>query len=328
MTKKHWKMLILSAAFIYLFFGVLELDAFARAGGGRSFGSRGSRPSAPSRSYSSPSPAQPAPGPQQPGSQPGAGFNSPRPFGGFLGGFGGMLVGGLLGSLLFRGLGIGGPGGMGGGMGGGIGFFEILIFALLAYGIYRFIKARRERAAYSAQTYYTSGTPSYQEDTSYVPPSSPQVSQNSDVNRGLSYIRQMDPSFNEDKFRENITDLFFKIQAGWANRDLSPVSNLLTPESYSSLKEMIDDLKGQKRVNHLENIAMRKVELLEVWQETGNDFITVKFLANLLDYTVEEATGQVVSGSKFDPVKFEEYWTFTRPVGNNPWKLSAIQQVE
>jgi predicted lipid-binding transport protein (Tim44 family) len=26
-------------------------------------------------------------------------------------------------------------------------------------------------------------------------------------------------------------------------------------------------------------------------------------------------------------VKFEEYWTLTRPVGPNPWKLSAIQQI-
>jgi predicted lipid-binding transport protein (Tim44 family) len=41
---------------------------------------------------------------------------------------------------------------------------------------------------------------------------------------------------------------------------------------------------------------------------------------------VDETTGQVVEGSKTEPVKFEEYWTFTRPVGNNPWQLSAIQQ--
>jgi predicted lipid-binding transport protein (Tim44 family) len=54
----------------------------------------------------------------------------------------------------------------------------------------------------------------------------------------------------------------------------------------------------------------------------------VKFYANLLDYTIDETTGQVVSGSKTEPVKFEEYWTFTRPVGNNPWQLSAINQVE
>jgi predicted lipid-binding transport protein (Tim44 family) len=37
-------------------------------------------------------------------------------------------------------------------------------------------------------------------------------------------------------------------------------------------------------------------------------------------------TGAVISGSKTEPVKFKEYWTFTRPVGANPWQLSAIRQ--
>jgi len=63
----------------------------------------------------------------------------------------------------------------------------------------------------------------------------------------------------------------------------------------------------------------------ETWQEGGQDFVTVRFLASVLDYTVNES-GQVVEGSQTEPVKFEEYWTFVRPVGPNPWRLGAIQQ--
>src|SRR5919108_671928 len=37
-------------------------------------------------------------------------------------------------------------------------------------------------------------------------------------------------------------------------------------------------------------------------------------------------TGGVLSGSNSDPIQFEEYWTFSRPVGPNAWKLSAVQQ--
>jgi len=81
-------------------------------------------------------------------------------------------------------------------------------------------------------------------------------------------------------------------------------------------------------MNRLENIAVRSVDLVETWQESGRDYITVRFYANLLDYAVDETTGQIVSGSKTEPVKFEEYWTFTRPVGNNSWRLSAINQTE
>ena len=110
------------------------------------------------------------------------------------------------------------------------------------------------------------------------------------------------------------------------NRSLSPVTGLLTDEMQRTMQEDLDRLLRDKQINRLENIAVRKVEIAEVWQESGNDFITTLIYANLLDYTTDEATGAVVAGSKTEPVKFEEYWTFTRPVGNNQWRLSAISQ--
>lgn len=110
------------------------------------------------------------------------------------------------------------------------------------------------------------------------------------------------------------------------NRDLSPVSGLLDEEMRRTMQQDIDRLLSEKKVNRLENIAVRTVEIAEAWQEQGEDFITALIYANLLDYTTDDTTGQVVSGSKIDPVKFEEFWTFTRKVGSGAWKLSAINQ--
>jgi predicted lipid-binding transport protein (Tim44 family) len=327
--------LVFFAVFIYLFFGILELDVFARAGGGRSSGSRGSRPSGPSRSYSSPS--QPKSDPGSYGAQtrpanPQPGLFQQFSSGGFLRGLAGGVMGGLLGSMLFRGLGFAGTGG---GFGGGIGLFEILLGAALLFGVYWYFKSRRRAALArnesNAGTPYCYGSPtndSYAGRLTQMPGTEGPVasSQRSDVDLGLQHIRQMDPTLDEGVFRETCSDIFFKIQAGWANRDLEPVKGLLTSEVFSTLKTDVDELKREKKVNRLDNIAVRSVDLVEVWQETGSDYVTVKFLANLLDYTVDEVTGQVISGSKIDPIKFEEYWTFTRPVGNHPWKLSAIQQ--
>lgn len=123
-------------------------------------------------------------------------------------------------------------------------------------------------------------------------------------------------------------DHFFKIQGAWANRDISGVRNLLSEEMYRIVRDDAEKLKSERKINRLENIAVRSVDIVEAWQESGRDFITIRFYANLLDYTIDETTGQVVSGSKTEPVKFEEYWTFTRQVGNNPWQLSAINQAE
>jgi predicted lipid-binding transport protein (Tim44 family) len=122
--------------------------------------------------------------------------------------------------------------------------------------------------------------------------------------------------------------VFFKVQEAWMARDMGPVRNLLTPEMYETMQKECDRLRVDRRINRLENIAVRSVQVTEAWQEIGQDFVTVHFLASLLDYTVEETSNQVLAGSRTEPVKFEEYWTFVRPVGPNPWKLSAVQQAE
>ena len=59
-------------------------------------------------------------------------------------------------------------------------------------------------------------------------------------------------------------------------------------------------MKSKGRINRLENIAVRKVEPSEVWQEAGTEYVTVLFTANLLDYTLDEKTGQVVGGDKVE----------------------------
>ena len=114
-------------------------------------------------------------------------------------------------------------------------------------------------------------------------------------------------------------------RGAWGNREMSGVRNILTDGMLKTLTEDAENLRAKKQINRLENIAVRSVEIVELWQEGGEDFITVKLYANLLDYTIDEQTGQVVSGSRTEPVKFNEYWTFTRPVGDHPWKLFGHQ---
>jgi predicted lipid-binding transport protein (Tim44 family) len=88
----------------------------------------------------------------------------------------------------------------------------------------------------------------------------------------------------------------------------------------------LEELIAKKQMNKLENIAVREVEIVEAGQERGEDYISVRIYANLLDYVVDEKSGQVVSGSSSDPVKFVEYWTFTRNVGEKNWVLAGITQ--
>src|SRR3972149_5348766 len=52
----------------------------------------------------------------------------------------------------------------------------------------------------------------------------------SDLERGLRQIRTTDSTFDEARFRETATDIFFRVQAAWGNRDLEPIRALFGPE--------------------------------------------------------------------------------------------------
>jgi predicted lipid-binding transport protein (Tim44 family) len=337
MKLKTWTKGVLTLfALLFLCTWAFQLDAWARAGGGRSMGSSGSRSMTAPKPYTAPRPTTPSPTPTRPYTAPGATTPPPQTpsSGGFLRSFGGGLLGGLAGGLLFRSM-FGGSSvqsgtGAGATSGGGIGLMDILLLGGIAYLVYWYIKKKRREADATAGYYQSSGNvelpPQPQYPPMYDQPQTAALGGDQDLERGLANIRQFDPGFDEPRFQEWCMDTFFKIQGAWANRDMGTVRTLLSDEMYRILQGDADALKAQKKINRLENIAVRSVDITEAWQESGSDFIRVRVYANLLDYNVDEISGQVVEGSKTDPVKFEEYWTLTRSVGDNPWKLSAITQ--
>ena len=298
---------------------VLQSLADARAGGGRSSGFRGSRSTqAPSRPTQPSTPQRDAM-PQQ--------AQQPSPMmpqsGGFMRGLGTAVLGGFLGSMLFSGL--ANAGGFGGLGGSGFGMMEILLFGGLAYFLYRKFAASRAAAApgYGSMQY---------QNTQYQAPTAPSYSNNPPVQEslplnGIDYrsLTMMDRSFTPEQFLKAAQDMFFKIQGAWTKQDTGTLRNLCGADLMKSWDDEIAQLRSRGQKNRMDNIALRESEITEVWTESGEDFVTVRLHANLLDYTVDEK-GTVVSGSDANAVQFEEYWTFSRPVGPNPWKLTAVQQ--
>jgi predicted lipid-binding transport protein (Tim44 family) len=251
-------------------------------------------------------------------------------------GLAGGLVGGMIGSMLFGGLGHAGGGSFGGG---GIGLFDILLIGGGLYLLWRYLKKRKaqeqaQQSGYQAGGYQQDQGGSSYQDTSaggqaYAPPPPPPPPPpGQDTDQGLAHIRAMDPGFDPRAFVETVSDIFFQVQAAWGKRALEPIRGLLTEEMFGVFTKQVQDMAAQGRTNKLENVSVRSVEVTEAWQEQGSDYITVRFFANLLDYTVDDKSGQVISGSDSIPVKFEEYWTFARPVGPNPWRLTAVTQVQ
>jgi predicted lipid-binding transport protein (Tim44 family) len=307
--------MILIAAAFFVVIGlaqiILPTCADARAGGGSSGGFRGSRSfQSPSRS-AQPAPSQPrreATSPQQPGPV------GPQP-GGFMRGLAGGIMGGLLGSLLFSGLAQAGWGGLGGS---GIGVFEILIVAGLGYFLIRKFRSSKSAGNYGTMQYQNAGA----YDNAAGSPQQPSVRNDVDYRTTTS----MDRNFDPDQFLKTAQDLFFKVQGAWNRQDKETLRALCGTQLMQAWEAELAGLHARGQKNRMDNIALRESEITESWTETGEDYITVRWRANLLDCTVDEKTGALVQGSDSEPVEFEEFWTFSRPVGPNAWQLAAVQQ--
>lgn len=333
--KKSKTMCTLTCIFgclVWFFLTSVDL-AEARLGRGRSMGFRGSRTySAPRRTVSPPATSKTQPNTLPRTNRPGTPSRleptttTPSPASGGLwrgvtGGLAGGLLGGMIGSLLFGGLGHAG-GALGGG-GSSFGLLDLALLGGLLYLGYRlFFRRRQDHPSYSFQA----GSDSIPGSTPWMGTSCPAGKAVSDPGPDLAPIKAYDPQFDKAAFTEWAQDVFFKLQSAWMRQDLALMKDLATPEMLQALSRDLDDMRARGQINRLENIAVRQVGISEAWQEAGQEYITVGFRANLLDYVVDSRTSEVVAGSTTEPVKFEEYWTFVRPMGQGPWKLTAIQQ--
>ena len=305
--------------FLLVFFALTLLDAGITAdyadarskSGGRSFSSPSSRPA---QQQGAPSQFNQ----RQQQSQPG----------GFGRGLMGGLIGGALGGMLF--------GSLFGASGSGMGILPLLLLGGVGYFLYK--RFANRPAAPSSSGYQPPPSPNMFQGgaggfgSNSVPPvPPPPVTPLRPVNtleQGLAEIRLTDPGFDEKYFLEVASDVFFKVQAGWMRRDLTAYRQLLGNQLAAEYDRHFVQMKALGHSNKLESIAVRKVEIVAAGSDNGEDFVTVLFTANLLDYTVDDKTGAVVEGSMTEPVKFAEKWTWARPIRTEDWKLEGIEVVE
>ena len=117
------------------------------------------------------------------------------------------------------------------------------------------------------------------------------------------------------------------------------VRDIVEDDEFVGRFEAVDQVAIRSRVNgYLEEIHFKDGALVNKGDllftidqrpyQAANDAAKsqVDVATSLLDFTTEDTTGQVVEGSASQPVTFEEFWTFTRPVWARTWRLSAIQQ--
>jgi predicted lipid-binding transport protein (Tim44 family) len=298
-------------------------DAFARAGGGGSFGSRGGMTfSRPSSTMTAPYGASPF---QRSMTSPNQGIFRPNSAGpgargGMFGGFGGGLLGGLLGAGL---IGMLFGHGFGGGLGGGMSFIGLLLQLALLYFVFKFVMnflRNRSPAQGSAFT----GSPPF--GASPYGGANPQGGFGGGSGGfGASPQSKLDIGPADfSAFEQRLGD----IQQAYSDEDLNRLRSMGTPEMASYFAEELADAARKGLVNKLSNIQFLQGDLAEAWREPGGEYASVAMRFSLNDAMLDRATGRVVSGDLSTPQQATEIWTFVRPAGGGPndWRLSGIQQ--
>jgi len=288
---------------------LVTADAHARAGGGFSGGSRGTRTfSAPPATQTAPNAAAPMQRTLTQPARPGTvGQTAARPGlfgGGLLGGLaGGFLAAGLFGLLFGHGL-FGGMGGFASVLGLMLQIALIVIVARLLFAWWQ----RRNQPAYAAAHPATGHSFS-----------------------GLGGMFGANASAGETAEPLSIakTDydaferLLEEIQADYTAEDLNALRTKVTPEMLSYFSEQLAENASHGLVNKVTDVKLEQGDLAEAWREGSVDYATVAMRFALTDRMVERASGRTIEGG--EPGEVTELWTFMRASGGS-WLLSAIQQ--
>jgi predicted lipid-binding transport protein (Tim44 family) len=120
--------------------------------------------------------------------------------------------------------------------------------------------------------------------------------------------------------------LLGEIQTAYAREDADELGAKATPEMLSHFLQDLADQAKQGIRNEISGVKLLRGDVADAWRENGSDYATVAMRYALTDVTVDRATGRVVSGDSSRPTEATELWTFRRDAPADGWQLSAIQQ--
>ncbi|TNF85520.1 hypothetical protein FGE05_02670 [Pseudomonas sp. ICMP22404] len=214
----------------------------------------------------------------------------------WLGPLAGIAAGGLLASMF-----------MGGGFQ-GMQIFDILILAVIAFLVFRFIAARRRK---QQEQYAPAGHAPMQRETFNQQPAGGSIFGGSAPVAARPVINA--PAwFNERNFVEAARTHFHSLQQHWDANEMDKIAEFVTPQLLEFLKRERADLGDGYQSTYIDNL---QVQLDGVDDRADKTIATLTFSG-------------VSKDSRFDQGEaFSESWNMARAQGENqPWLVAGIRQ--
>lgn len=150
--------------------------------------------------------------------------------------------------------------------------------------------------------------------SSFSTPAGPQTTSYSSL-MPISTIKDNDPNFSEAAIKEKIGNLYVRMQNAWQSKEFEVMRPYMTDALYNQFKLQLDEIIRSECTNYVERISVLDVALSGWRSDEAVDAIVAVVSTRIVDYTQNDRTGIVVSGSK-TMEKFMTYeWTLIRSKG-------------
>ena len=128
-------------------------------------------------------------------------------------------------------------------------------------------------------------------------------------------IRKKDPNFSADDFVTFSKQVYIDIQTAWCNRDLTPVRPIMHQNLYNTTQRQVQSKIDQGVVYHYESIAINTAYLTSFVRDKDYEYLTVYLNARMIDYQVDEKTGNIIKGDKTTRWDMRYKMKYVRSVG-------------
>ena len=99
------------------------------------------------------------------------------------------------------------------------------------------------------------------------------------------------------------------------NKDMAELRPYLTENLYSQCERQLEEYKRNHQTNKIERISVLEVSPVGWTQQDDNDIIVVRLKTRIVDYVVDDTSGDIIKGSD-KAEKFMEYeWSLARSSG-------------
>lgn len=133
--------------------------------------------------------------------------------------------------------------------------------------------------------------------------------------RPMNEYVQLDPKFDATAFGEKLGNLYVQMQNCWQAKNIESVRPYFTDALYQQMDRQLDALRRNGYTNYVERISVLGVNLRGFRQSDGEDHIIAEIRTRIVDYTLNDKTGELVKGDK-KKEKFLTYeWELTRASG-------------